>query len=262
MMIYNKTIKKIKEEIIMTCQNHLFKSGERAVILLHAYSGSPNDVRMMARFLEGKNYTVYTPCFTGHQTKDPEDIVSTPLTKWEEDVTEAVNMLRAEGYQKIAILGLSMGGLFAVNMLTKNNPHIIGGGSFSSPVSFKCNFNLIPAFSRYTTHVLNRQGISDEDIQKRLIWIQEQLGKQQEELKLWITDVYDRLAQIEVPTYLAQSGQDELLDAKNMYDAARMITKSHVWTSYFPKSSHVITVGVEHRQLEEEVYLFLESLDW
>ena len=32
--------------------------GKRAVLLLHAYSGSPNDVRMLARFLEKLDYTI------------------------------------------------------------------------------------------------------------------------------------------------------------------------------------------------------------
>ena len=42
------------------------KHGKRAVLLLHAYSGSPNDVRMLCRFLEKSEYTVYAPLFEGH----------------------------------------------------------------------------------------------------------------------------------------------------------------------------------------------------
>ena len=52
------------------------KHGKRAVLLLHAYSGSPNDVRMLCRFLEKSEYTVYAPLFEGHGTLDPEDILS------------------------------------------------------------------------------------------------------------------------------------------------------------------------------------------
>ncbi len=44
------------------------KHGKRAVLLLHAYSGSPNDVRMLCRFLEKSEYTVYAPLFEGHGT--------------------------------------------------------------------------------------------------------------------------------------------------------------------------------------------------
>ena len=47
--------------------------GDRAVILFHAYSGSPNDVRMLCRFLEQKEYTVYTPMFSVMGQQIPED---------------------------------------------------------------------------------------------------------------------------------------------------------------------------------------------
>jgi Esterase/lipase len=42
-----------------------FEQGPQAVILLHAYSGSSNDVRLLARFLQRHDYTVYAPIFTG-----------------------------------------------------------------------------------------------------------------------------------------------------------------------------------------------------
>ncbi|GAB7168388.1 hypothetical protein TUA1478L_03840 [Lactiplantibacillus plantarum] len=38
-----------------------FEHGQHAVILLHAYAGSANDVRMLARALEREDYTVYGP---------------------------------------------------------------------------------------------------------------------------------------------------------------------------------------------------------
>ena len=51
--------------------NELYiKKGKRAVLLFHAYTGSPNDVRMLARRLERENYTVLAPMFSGHGTKE------------------------------------------------------------------------------------------------------------------------------------------------------------------------------------------------
>lgn len=52
-----------------------FEQGPHAVILLHAYSGSSNDMRLLARRLESENYTVLAPIFTGHATGDPADIL-------------------------------------------------------------------------------------------------------------------------------------------------------------------------------------------
>ncbi|WP_373748590.1 alpha/beta hydrolase, partial [Jeotgalibaca porci] len=47
-------------------QPFLFEAGPRAVLLLHAYTGSANDVRMLGRHLQREGYTVYAPNFSGH----------------------------------------------------------------------------------------------------------------------------------------------------------------------------------------------------
>ena len=47
----------------------------RAVILFHAYTGTPADVRMLAQFLHRHDYAVYVPVFSGHGTPDVDDIL-------------------------------------------------------------------------------------------------------------------------------------------------------------------------------------------
>lgn len=93
--------------------------GKRAVLLLHAYSGSPNDVRMLARFLEKLDYTIYAPLFTGHGTSDPLDILHEHSEQWWQDSQEAVEFLQSKGFQEIAVFGLSMGGTLATRLLCR-----------------------------------------------------------------------------------------------------------------------------------------------
>ena len=76
-------------------QKPLFlEKGKRAVLLLHAYSGSSNDVRMLSRRLEKENYTVYSPNFSGHGTLVPEDILDQTTEQWWQDTQEAVAFFR------------------------------------------------------------------------------------------------------------------------------------------------------------------------
>ena len=105
-----------------------FPKGSKAILLLHAYTGSYNDVRMLARMLESKGYTVYAPLFTGHGTKNPADILAQHPSTWWEDTTQALTFLRNLGYQQIAVFGLSMGGLYAMAALQEEN--VIGGENF------------------------------------------------------------------------------------------------------------------------------------
>ena len=57
----------------------------RAVILFHAYTGTPADVRMLAQFLHRHDYAVYVPVFSGHGTPDVDDILNNSPKKWYED---------------------------------------------------------------------------------------------------------------------------------------------------------------------------------
>ena len=52
-------------------QAFYFQAGEPAVLLLHTFSGTPNDVRALGRGLQKQGYTVLGPMFTGHGTADP-----------------------------------------------------------------------------------------------------------------------------------------------------------------------------------------------
>ena len=56
------------------------ESNTRAVILFHAYTGTPADVRMLAQFLHRHDYAVYVPVFSGHGTPDVEDILAS--SRW------------------------------------------------------------------------------------------------------------------------------------------------------------------------------------
>lgn len=41
--------------------------GPKAIVLLHAYASSSNDVRMLGRHLQGEGYTVLAQCLRGTQ---------------------------------------------------------------------------------------------------------------------------------------------------------------------------------------------------
>ncbi len=43
-----------------------FEAGKRAVLLLHGFTGSSADVRILGRFLEKEGYTVKAPHYKGH----------------------------------------------------------------------------------------------------------------------------------------------------------------------------------------------------
>ena len=88
---------------------------ETAVLLLHGFTGNSADVRMLGRFLEKKGYTCHAPIYKGHGVP-PEELVHTDPEDWWQDVTEAYQLLKDKGFEKIAVVGLSLGGVFSLKL--------------------------------------------------------------------------------------------------------------------------------------------------
>lgn len=89
-----------------------YEAGERAVLLIHGFTGFPEDMRYLAEELYRSGFTVRVPRLPGHGT-DGADFLSTGRRDWLRTVTDEYLDLAAV-YREVFVAGLSMGGLLAV----------------------------------------------------------------------------------------------------------------------------------------------------
>ncbi|BAL61744.1 alpha/beta fold hydrolase [Melissococcus plutonius] len=237
------------------------ENGSRSVLLLHAYSGSSNDVRLLSRFLEKEGYTVYAPNFSGHGTLIPEDILNRSPEDWRQETLDAIQFLYNKGYEQIAILGLSMGGLFAMDALTKNIDSLIGGGSFCSPI-YPCENHVPENFMLYAEQLLIKHNLSTSEIQYRLAEIKPRMLEQLKWLESFSKKITDQLSEITRPVFIAQSGCDQMIDRNSSFHTIKKLTQIPFTLQWYPDSGHVITTGPEHKKLEKDVLHFLTTLSW
>ncbi|MEG0439517.1 MAG: carboxylesterase, partial [Solibacillus sp.] len=80
----------------------LFEAGPRAVLLLHGFTGSSADVRILGRFLEKNGYTSHAPHYKGHGVP-PEELIVTSPEDWWQDVIAGYDTLKQAGYEEIAV---------------------------------------------------------------------------------------------------------------------------------------------------------------
>lgn len=140
-----------------------YEGTDTGVVLLHAYTGSPNDMNFMGRSLQRAGYGVYAPLFTGHGTIEPMDI----LTKgnpdiWWAEASAAVSHMTAK-YDRVFVFGLSLGGIFAMKAL-EILPGVTAGGVFSSPI-LPGKHHLVPGFLKYAQYMNRLAGVPDESTQ-------------------------------------------------------------------------------------------------
>lgn len=240
----------------------LFEHGPNAVILLHAYAGSSNDMRMMGRALEKDDYTVYAPIFTGHATSDPRHVlIKGSTSQWQTDAQNAVQFMLDKGYQSIAIFGLSMGGIYTTKML-ETYPQLVAGGTFASPVVRFGGSNVPVEFPKMAARKYDKMGTAAEEKAQGLQWIKDNVKNQLDEIETFTENVADNLNQIKVPFFIAQGGADEMIDPENgnAFKQRLIELNKEVEFHFYPDATHVLTVNSAHRELESDVRKFLAKI--
>src|SRR5436309_105957 len=82
------------------------------VLVIHGYTGSPHSVQYLARSLVLAEYTVASPCLSGHGTT-PADMATKTASDWIADVNADLDWLK-ERCDTLFVTGLSMGGTLAL----------------------------------------------------------------------------------------------------------------------------------------------------
>lgn len=83
----------------------------RAVLVLHGFTGFPGDMRLLAHRIHEAGWSVSLPRLAGHGTSGA-DFATTGWKEWLRSATDAWVNLRS-AYSQVVVLGLSMGGLLA-----------------------------------------------------------------------------------------------------------------------------------------------------
>ncbi len=240
-------------------QPFTFEAGNRAVLLLHGFTGHSADVRMLGRYLEKKGYTSHAPILSGHGLPAEEILKYTPADWWK-DVQNALQHLKDKGYEEIAVAGLSLGGVLGLK-LAYSEP-IKGVTPMCSPMFFDNEEELKKGFKQFAKEYKQLEKKSEDTIQEELDTLLETPSETFEELGKLIKDVHDNIDMIYAPTFVVQAEKDEMINTESatyIYENVEADQKDIKW---YKESGHVITLDKEREQLHEDIFNFLESLDW
>lgn len=235
-----------------------FKEGPRAVLLLHGFTGNSADVRMLGRFLQSKGYTCHAPIYKGHGVEAEEILKYSPDIWWQQ-VQDAYNLLKEMGHDEIAVAGLSLGGVFSLKL--GYTVPVKGIIPMCAPMNFKSEESVYKGLLAYAREYKeHRERKTPDQIEAEMkAFHPEPLLK---ELKAFIQGVREDVDLTYAPLFVVQGRHDGMIDpdsANIIYENAESPVKEIKW---YEESGHIITFDKEKEQLHEDVYTFLESLDW
>lgn len=244
---------------IRTPEPFTFKEGERAVLLLHGFTGHSGDVRMLGRFLQKKGYTSHAPIYRGHG-KTPEDLLEGSPEYWWEDVLVAYEELKELGYKKIAVVGLSLGGVLGLK-LAYSQP-VVGVAPMCSPMFFDNQSQLTKGFRYFASQYKKQEGKTESEVDEEVSNLLENAKPLFEQLADLFDDVRAHVDHIYAPTLVVQAEDDQMINSDSatyIYDNVEAEQKDIKW---YQEAGHAITLGPKKEAVHEDIYQFLESLDW
>lgn len=236
-----------------------FGNGKRAVLLLHGFTGNTADVRMLGRFLEKKGYTCHAPLYKGHGVP-PEELVLSGPEDWWQNVMEGYEFLQQQGHKEIAVAGLSLGGVFSLKL--GYTVPIKGIVPMCAPAYIKSEEVMYEGVLEYARGYKQLEGKTEDQIEQEMIDFQKTPMGTLKALQNLIADVRDHIDLIYAPLFVVQARHDHMINmdsANIIYNHAESLQKELKW---YEESGHAITLDKEKDLLHEDVYQFLEKLDW
>jgi carboxylesterase len=237
-----------------------FSSGDRAVLLIHGFTGSTGEVEELGQQLAAAGYTTVLPTLPGHDTA-PEDLFDVTWRDWFDSVTSAYQTIR-QRHSQVAVGGLSMGGTLALH-LAAHFPEI--GAVFGLAAAIR-----LRTWQRMAAGLLHpivgirrkarKADVRNEVALERLRSYDRYPLRAANELFKLCDHVYDDLPEVRQPALLIHSVRDNTVPVDNVHLISERIRSTSKEIVLLQDSYHVITVDVERGRVTAEVQRFLQQV--
>jgi len=124
--------------------DYTLRGGRSGVLLIHGLTGTPTEMRFVARGLHDAGFTVSAVQLAGH-CGDTDDLVATGWRDWVRSVEEAASRLRAE-VDHLFVAGLSMGALLSLELALRRPADVAGVGLYGT--TFRHDGWAVPPIAR------------------------------------------------------------------------------------------------------------------
>jgi carboxylesterase len=250
-----------------------FGSGTRGVLLVHGFTGTPFEMRLLGEELAEHGYAVEGPRLAGH-CGTTRDLARTTWHDWYRSADDAFTRLRARvgSDGKMAVCGLSMGGLLALELARQHAGELGALGVLSAPLWLAPEAEALIALTARTPLVrkLALPKIAGSDIRDPEMKRQNNIAQGRSGMPLpalrSLAELGARLRdddaallrQVQVPTLLAHAERDHTVPFACMDAIAHRLGAPVARKLILRESFHVITLDVERAKVFAAVVEHLE----
>ncbi|MCS7282616.1 MAG: alpha/beta fold hydrolase [Anaerolineae bacterium] len=237
----------------------LLEGGPVGVLLIHGFTGSPPEMRLVGDYLHARGMTVYAPLLPGHGTT-VEEMNRCRWTDWAQHVERAFADLRAR-CRTVFVGGLSMGSLLTL-YLAARHPDLPGAVLYSPATLVADRLIYLTPIAK---HFISRRPKSPEkdlaDPQADLrIWSYEEYPvRAAHELLKLIYHVRRRLSRVTCPLLIFYGTRDRAIHPRSAFYTYERVRSTEKELVVLHNSGHCLTVDAEWVTVAEKTWAFLQA---
>lgn len=216
-------------------------------LIIHGFGGGRYEIEPLEKFLRERGYETFCPVLAGHE-KTRHEMARAGYKDWSDSAGEGYDYLK-EKCSRVIIIGFSMGGLIAVNLLKNKNVEALV--TLSTPIWF-WDFKII--LSNIFKDLRNNEFVS---IKRYLYSI----------FKIPITACLNftyllhktrpMFKEINIPYLIIQGKKDDTARWKSADYIYSRIKSDIKELKYYQDAQHLICLSEENSQVFEDILEFL-----
>jgi carboxylesterase len=247
--------------------------GNHSVLLIHGLTGSPFEMKYLARKLNKAGFTVKGPCLEGH-CSTPKNLSKTNWKDWYRSVRESFIEMKKSS-DSVSVVGLCMGALLSLHLSYEFGSEVAALSLISTtlfydgwslpwfkfllPVAYYTPFKFIYAYSETEPY-----GIKNKALRERIVnlmkndsiaYTKTPAASIHELFKL-IREVKKELHAITTPTLILHSSEDDLTSIKNPDYVEKKIGSKIVRKIILDDSYHMMTIDNQKDRVADETIKF------
>lgn len=226
------------------------------VLALHGFTGSPFEVRALGELLHAHGFGVLAPALAGHAT-DVADLETTTADDYFDEVERAYDEA-ARNYDRLYVVGLSMGGTLGLHIATRKK--VAGIVTISTPVFLYPMVNAsVPVIEQWLPGLRTPANFA--------AWQGNVIGYKSTSIAAVriVVDVLDRvrpeLHKVSAPLLILHSSRDYTVPVSSAQTIHDNVASAVKRLELLEAGSHLLTVEPNLSLIGETVVDFLKQLE-
>lgn len=226
---------------------------KQTFLLLHSFTGNANEMKGLAKHLHELGHTCYAPNLKGHG-KTPGDLMQASMEEAHASAEDAFQLLLSKGYEKIIVIGQSLGGLMAMRIAA--SPKCAAIAVLSSPIFERPLEDLEGRVIAYTKRYFKQQQASTEEIESYLSAHFPRPTEKMQALLSFITESQQVATTIHKPIALFKGELDYETFQKSVDFIFEHAKSELKFPRTYVQSGHLLTIDKDRKQVFEDLAEF------